>query len=168
MNPNVAIQPASLDLVESFYDCIKSVVAERKYLARLEPPTLEAVREFTEASIAGSIDRFFAIDDDQVIGSCDIIPNNRDGFRPSASLGIMIHRDYRSSGIGTKLMETAITAAWMRPLSRIELEVFASNVGAIELCKRFGFIEEGRKLNARYIDGAFDDNVLMALHRNND
>ncbi|MDA1280319.1 MAG: GNAT family N-acetyltransferase [Chloroflexi bacterium] len=158
-------QPASIELVDSFYECIRAVVSERKYLARLEPPSRDAVESFTRDAVAGRIDRFFALDKARVVGSCDIIPAEREGFPHSASLGIMVHREYRRMGIGSRLMKKAIGAAWDRDPTRIELEVFGSNAAAIDLYRKFGFVEEGRKLQARFIDGVFDDNVFMALLR---
>ena len=165
MPSKVVIQPASLELVDSFYECIESVVSERRFFARLQPPSRVDVDRFTQDAIDGKIDRFFAVEGTRVVGSCDIIPNNREGFRHSADLGIMVHRDYRRLGIGSSLMKKAVSAAWSRDLTRIELEVFTSNTAAIELYLKFGFAEEGRKLQARFIDGDFDDSVLMALLR---
>lgn len=48
-------------------------------------------------------------------------------------------------------------------LARIELEVFASNVAAIALYERLGFVHEGRKRSARILDGRIEDMLCMAL-----
>ena len=60
--------------------------------------------------------------------------------------------------------------AWVRgffpaDLTRIELEVYASNSAAIALYRRFGFSEEGLKRRARFLDGQYQDILLMALLR---
>ena len=39
----------------------------------------------------------------------------------------------------------------------------ASNVNANRLYEKLGFKHEGLKRRARHLDGAWDDNVLMAL-----
>jgi len=57
----------------------------------------------------------------------------------------------------------AIAAAWEVGMTRIELEVLASNPKAIRLYEKLGFVHEGVKRRARHLDGAWDDNVLMAL-----
>ena len=48
-------------------------------------------------------------------------------------------------------------------MTRIELEVMASNATAVRLYEQLGFVHEGVKRRARHLDGAWDDNVLMAL-----
>ncbi len=49
-------------------------------------------------------------------------------------------------------------------LSRVELEVFASNEIAIRLYLEAEFVMEGRKIGARILDGRTDDVCLMALN----
>ena len=51
-------------------------------------------------------------------------------------------------------------------LDRIELEVFASNVRAVELYRRTGFVEEGRRRCARKLDGVCDDILMFGILRN--
>lgn len=50
----------------------------------------------------------------------------------------------------------------MRHQPRVELEVFASNTAAIALYEKLGFVVEGRKSRARKVDGAYDDDLIMA------
>lgn len=60
------------------------------------------------------------------------------------SLGIIIHRDYRSQGIGKILMNTAIQ--WAKNniyYEKLELEVLQSNVPGISLYEKVGFVHEG-------------------------
>jgi RimJ/RimL family protein N-acetyltransferase len=56
----------------------------------------------------------------------------------------------------------ALRAAEEAGLTRIELEVFASNHAAIRLYERHGFVIEGVKRGARVLDGIVDDLVCMA------
>jgi len=43
------------------------------------------------------------------------------------------------------------------------LGVFSSNEPAIALYRSLGFQEEGRKKRGRFVDGIYDDVILMAL-----
>jgi RimJ/RimL family protein N-acetyltransferase len=70
---------------------------------------------------------------------------------------------YRGKGIGRNLLRSAISAARDVGITRIELEVFASNTVARRLYESAGFVEEGIKRNARIIDGKADDHISMAL-----
>jgi RimJ/RimL family protein N-acetyltransferase len=46
---------------------------------------------------------------------------------------------------------------------RVELEVLAFNLRAIQCYKRCGFVEEGRKRKACFSDGEYRDVVIMAI-----
>jgi ribosomal protein S18 acetylase RimI-like enzyme len=72
-------------------------------------------------------------------------------------------KDCRGRGLGKALLEGALAVARERRLERVELDVYASNLTAIRLYKKFGFQIEGRKRRARKIDGKYDDIIVMAL-----
>jgi putative acetyltransferase len=93
-----------------------------------------------------------------------IFPNPR--LRHSASLGIMVHRDYQGQGAGTQLMAALIDLAdnWLM-LVRIELTVYTDNETAIALYKKFGFEIEGIKKKAAIRGGTFVDEYIMARIR---
>jgi ribosomal protein S18 acetylase RimI-like enzyme len=74
-----------------------------------------------------------------------------------------VHKDFRRRGIGTRLIDEAISRAKEKGLERIELGVFASNAPAIKLYEKMGFVVEGVKKKARKLDGVYDDLVNMAL-----
>ena len=76
-------------------------------------------------------------------------------------MGVM--HGFRGQGYGTRLMEATILAAKEYGIERVELEVYASNVPAIRLYEKRGFVHEGVKKNARKLDGQYDDVLLMAL-----
>jgi ribosomal protein S18 acetylase RimI-like enzyme len=76
-------------------------------------------------------------------------------------MGVM--NGYRRRGIGTRLLAAAIKKPQANGLTRIELEVYATNQGAIVLYERFGFVREGVRRRARYVDGIWDDFVMMTL-----
>ena len=102
-------------------------------------------------------------EDERVVGWCDIVRVPMEGFNHTGRLGMGLLAPYRGRGIGRRLAEAAIAAAWDVGMTRIELEVMASNAKAIRLYEQLGFVHEGVKRRARHLDGAWDDNVLMAL-----
>jgi len=138
------------------------VARERRFLARVEAPPVEQVRAFTESVRGRGGVRIAALDGDQIVGWCDIAPDEREGFRHCGRLGMGLLPTHRGQGHGRALLEAALAMAGARGLSRIELEVFESNAGAIRLYERLGFRREGTKLGARILDGRTDDLVLMA------
>jgi RimJ/RimL family protein N-acetyltransferase len=58
-----------------------------------------------------------------------------------------------------------LSQVFAKTLKRVELEVFASNKIAIGLYEREGFVIEGRKRFARFLDGAEDDILIMGCLR---
>lgn len=159
----IAIKPISAEDIEGFHQALDSVARERRYLLLLEAPSLDQVESFVRANIERNVAQFVAIDAGSVVGWCDISPQTRDGLTHTGELGMGVVADYRRRGIGYRLLEATVTKALSNGLTRIELEVFASNRAAIALCERFGFEHEGRKKKARYVDGTWDDIVIMAL-----
>jgi ribosomal protein S18 acetylase RimI-like enzyme len=160
---DIRIVPISEKHIESFHSCLDSVAHERRYLGFLKAPPIESIREFVESNIRGKIPQYVADDGDRVVGWCDITPSKGDGFTHVGRLGMGVLDGYRGKGYGTRLMEEAIQAAKNSGIERIELEVYASNVPAIKLYEKRGFVHEGAKRKARKLDGAYDDILMMAL-----
>ena len=160
---NLAIQPATLDMAESFQRTLDAVARERRFLIFLEAPPIESVRKFIAQILAKGWSQFHAIHDGQVVGWCDIVRDERPGMTHIGHLGIGLLPEYRGQKIGPRLLAATIADAFQKGITRIELEVFASNTRAIALYRKTGFVEEGRKRNARFVDGVYDDNICMAL-----
>lgn len=62
-------------------------------------------------------------------------------------------------------MEAAITKAWAKGFSRVELIVRTDNANAKALYERFGFAVEGMSRRLLCIEGEFFDTYMMALVR---
>ncbi len=159
----IRIVPATPELLPSFRECLDSVARERKWLG-----AVQRTRPRKCASIGASTSRedapaFFAVDGPRVVGFIDIVPQEREGIRHRGQLGMGIHADYRGRGIGTRLMEAALAKARAAGLIRVDLGVYVSNPAAMALYAKFGFIEEGRIVKGRYLDGRFDDIIQMGL-----
>jgi ribosomal protein S18 acetylase RimI-like enzyme len=160
---NIAIVPASLDYIASFRDCLDSVARERQWLMTLQAHPLEQVREYWSGMIAANDPCFFAVDGERVVGWIDIRRHPEEGICHRGRLGMGILRDYRGRGIGRRLMEAALTKAKQHGLIRVELTVYDSNVTAIALYRKCGFVEEGRTIKGRYLDERFEDIINMGL-----
>lgn len=78
-------------------------------------------------------------------------------------LGIGLLQAYRGQGIGTRLLDPTFQAAKAIGLTRIELKVRASNLTAIRLYEKSGFIAEGTLKNDILDNGRFEHTTIMAL-----
>ena len=106
-----------------------------------------------------------AVTEDKVVGWADIIPKQKGSAQHTGELGMGIVASCRGQGIGKELLEKVIRHSWEIGLKRLELEVFASNLIAISLYERYGFEHEGTKQNARFVDGEYEDVLIMAQCR---
>ncbi|CAH2215186.1 GNAT family N-acetyltransferase [Tepidibacter aestuarii] len=104
-------------------------------------------------------------DETKVVGLVGLHVNSTPRLRHSASIGIMVHRDYQGKGIGKKLMKEILDLAdnWLM-LKRVELGVFADNERAIKLYELYGFKIEGRRKYAAIRNGKYEDEYIMGRY----
>ena len=160
---DIVIQPASLDLADSFRQALDVVAREHRYLIFQEAPPLASTRNFISQVLAKGWSQFYALHDGKVVGWCDVVRDERPGMTHVGRLGIGILPEYRGQKIGARLLAATVADAFQRGITRIELEVFATNARALALYRKFGFVEEGRKRQARCLDGIYEDSICMAL-----
>jgi RimJ/RimL family protein N-acetyltransferase len=79
-------------------------------------------------------------------------------------LGMMVAREWRGRGVGSALVAAAIDWARGRGLHKLSLGVFPHNEAAIALYRKFGFVEEGRRIrHMRRASGELWDLIDMGL-----
>lgn len=105
---------------------------------------------------------FLAFDEKKVIGYVSIVFPKFKKLQGNAYLIIAIRKKYRGMGIGSLLMQKAEEYAKDKKVRRMELEVFGSNLNAIELYKKRGYLVEGVKKEAIVTQEGFDDVIIMA------
>ena len=92
----------------------------------------------------------------KVVGLCDIYKKRENSeISHIGVLGISIIKEYRNKGIGTLMMRKAIELA-KNHFDILVLDVFETNIRAIHLYEKLGFIKfaylpEGIKRNGKYI-----------------
>ncbi len=159
----VHIRAMREDDIEGFLHALDAVARERRFLASTEAPPVEAAREYVRNNLKRGVPHFLALEGSSVVGWIDIALDWKTAFSHKGTLGMGVIQEYRRKGVGTRLMARAIKRAKEIGLEKIELEVFESNTGAIELYRKFGFREEGRKMRGSKIDGRYENNLLMGL-----
>ena len=162
----IRIEESQPDYAEKFRTTLDSVARERRCLTLTEAPPLENVTEFITKVQAGAGVQIVALNEqNDVVGIADIIINANEGYRHCGRFAVLVAREYRGKRIGRRLCEEIIRLAREKlTISRVELDVYASNEGAIALYESLGFVHEGKKVRARILDGIEDDVLFMALH----
>ncbi len=134
-----------------------AVAAERDGIATEPPVDVDARTEQFAGSIDGTI---LAVAAGDFVGSLHV-DANRFGV---GELGMAVARPWRGRGVGSALLAAAIEKARGEGLHKLSLEVFPHNEAAIALYRKFGFVEEGRRVkHYRRASGELWDSIVMGL-----
>ena len=133
-----------------------AAVAEERNGIATEPP-VDVEARAASWTLDGT---FVAVGDREIVGSLNVI-ESRFGF---GEIGMAVARDWRGRGVGSALLAEGIDWAGERGLHKLSLSVFVHNTAAIALYSKFGFIEEGRRINHyRRANGELWDALDMGL-----
>lgn len=163
----VIIRDAEPKDARSLIDVNMNVVNEKIYMMR-EPDeavyTVEGEQNKIERYISSEGSLYLAAEvNNKVIGYIDFQNGGLKRTKHAGSFSIYILKKWRTSGIGSMLLESLIDWAEKNPLiEKITLAVFSTNENAQILYRKFGFTEEGRcPRDMKLSDGTYMDSVLM-------
>lgn len=149
--------------IEAFREAVGTVAKESRYLALMDTPSIEQVRDFIAEQLRNKMPHYIAIEGDMVIGWCDIASFNRPALAHSGLLRMGVLKEYRGSGVGAELMRIVLDKAKEMGIERVELDVRADNERAVKFYKKFGFEVEGVKRKACKTDGVYANVLTMGL-----
>ena len=133
-----------------------AAVAEERDGIASEPP-VDIEKRAASWHLEGD---FVAEVDGEIIGQIHV-DATRHGF---GEIGMAVARDWRGRDVGSALMAAAIEWARGEGLHKLSLGVFAHNEAAIALYRKFGFVEEGRRVkHYRRQGGELWDTIEMGL-----
>lgn len=131
---------------------------------RLPFQSIEDTRRWL-AKRESSVPNLVAIVNDVIVGNASL--KRFEGRRQhAASFGIGVHDEFTGQGIGQALLKALIDVAddWLN-ITRLELTVYADNIPAVTLYRKFGFGEEGRLRAFAFRGGTYVDAYAMARIR---
>ena len=99
----------------------------------------------------------------RIIGVLFLESSSRQRLAHVATLHMSVAKEWRSRGVGTALLQSAIEWAKSHPvIEKLGLAVFSSNSRAIGLYRKLGFVEEGRRpREIKFGPDMYVDDVLM-------
>jgi RimJ/RimL family protein N-acetyltransferase len=99
----------------------------------------------------------------EVVGMIDFRNDGRRRMAHTGAIGMSVLPAWRGEGLGRALLEALLDWAGASPrIEKIELNVRADNERAIELYRKLGFLEQGRRPRAiKLAPGRYVDDVLM-------
>lgn len=146
---------------KSFHEALSIVAKEKVYIEMIEAPPLERVSSFQNGLIAKDGPVYYAINNDRVVGWCDVFPEENPRQNHRGGLGMGLLPEFRGQGLGTKLLSSVLDHAKKFGLEKVELNVYTSNAPAVALYKKFGFEQEGLIKKYRKLDGQYFDCLAM-------
>jgi len=82
----------------------------------------------------------------------------------TARFGIALDKQHQNKGYGTEVMRWAIRYCFKtHNMHRIELELVATNVRALHVYEKIGFVREGLRRKNIWADGRWIDTIEMGL-----
>ena len=101
----------------------------------------------------------------KIIGFARCQGNTLCRFRHKAEFGIGILKEYWGNGIGNILLENILFWSDSMKIEKISLNVVETNIKAIALYKKYGFVEEGLlKRDRLHKDGRYYNTVIMGRY----
>lgn len=104
------------------------------------------------------------VEDGELIGS--VVLYGTTYLTQTATFAIILAPEASGQGYGTEATRLMVDYGFRSlPLHRIELSAWAFNTRALAAYERAGFLVEGRRRQVVFADGAWHDQVLMAVLR---
>lgn len=97
----------------------------------------------------------------QLVGYIGLIAEKLQRTKHIGRVVVGVSDQSRGLGIGTKLFQEIFKWVEGKEFTRLELTIIETNIVAIKLYEKMGFIKEGKRVNSLYIDGKFIDEWSM-------
>lgn len=156
------------DLVGTYAEWLDDHDVTRYLEAGRTPNTAEAMQRYYDAHANSPNHAVFAICErasDRHVGNVKLGPIH--WVHRYAEWGILLGaKDCWGKGYGTEATRLSVRYAFERlNLRKVVLGVAADHKAAVEVYRRVGFREEGRVAELLYIDGAYQDKLVMGVTR---
>jgi RimJ/RimL family protein N-acetyltransferase len=161
------IRPVRVEDAEAVLSIQREVVGEKDYFIAISEEfnkTTEEHQEWIQKIIEHERETMFVAEiEGKVVGWIVFKSQERKRMHHTGSFAIMLQKDCRNKGIGKLLIHELLRWAEEHPIiEKISLGTFSTNTRAIELYKKLGFVEEGRKVKEfKFSENEYVDDVLM-------
>jgi len=161
------IRPARTNDAAALLRVRRAVLAERRFfitqLEEFRDTIDDQIRDIRALERSTNSLFLIARRGSQLVGLLTVRGGGLNRMRHTGKLEVMVLSTARGLGVGRALLEAAISWAQAHPeIEKLGLSVFVENTRAVELYRRYGFREEGRRPREfRLEDGRYVDDLLM-------
>ncbi|MGA4719864.1 GNAT family N-acetyltransferase [Fictibacillus nanhaiensis] len=152
---------------EAILQIHRDVISEHDYFIALPNEfnkTIEDHQEWIQSILKHERETMLVAEyENNVVGWIVFRSQERMRMHHIGSFAIMLRKEFRNKGIGKLLIHELLSWAEKHPvIEKVTLGTFSTNTRAIELYKKLGFIEEGRKVREfKFSNDEYVDDVLM-------
>lgn len=167
-NIEVTVRRATKDDAQKMIDFYNVVGGETDFLSFGANEFKRDLQEYEEYITATSNEpssiMLLALIDSEIISIATINSSQKERTKHVGTLGIVISKKYTGLGLGRLLMNDLIEWAKQNGVTKkISLVTNETNTVAIELYKKLGFEVEGLLKKDNFINGNFNNTVIMGL-----
>jgi ribosomal protein S18 acetylase RimI-like enzyme len=151
-------------------DFVGSMYASSPFLARYPEEwkiSLEDETKFLKTTVEAT-DRIMlgAFADGKLVGLTDCLPvSANQKIHHRGQCAISVASSFAHKGLGSLIFGLMLEQAKLAGFEQVELEVVASNVWAIRLYEKYGFVRIGIIPHGfKYKDGSYQDLVIMVCN----
>jgi RimJ/RimL family protein N-acetyltransferase len=158
------VRPARSEDLDELVQQIWEVALEGRWIATEVPFDREARRIRLEDTLSSGPSSTVLVVDTSSAGGPGVVGHISVNVASYgvADIGMLIIVGWRGLGLGTLMLDAAIEWASAEGAHKMALEAWPHNLSALELYRRAGFVEEGRKRrHYRRNSGEIWDAVLM-------
>ncbi|MBX5466440.1 MAG: GNAT family N-acetyltransferase [Firmicutes bacterium] len=160
---SVVVEPAGVEDAPGILHLMAVVGAEGQWIANEGPAmTVEQQRRLIQGLNPQDHLLLVARAEGTVVGTLEMVRGPLPKMRHTATVGMALLPDWRGQRLGERLLRAAERWAAQVGVEKISLSVFATNLPAIRLYRRLGYVEEGRRRGQYRIAGALVDELWMA------
>ncbi|RZT16468.1 GNAT family N-acetyltransferase [Fictibacillus sp. BK138] len=164
----VTIKEATKKDAQSMIDFYNVVGGETDFLSFGANEFKRNLQEYEEYITATSNEpnsiMLLVLIDSEIISIATINSSQKERTRHVGTLGIVVSKKYTGLGLGKVLMNDLIEWAKQNGVTKkISLVTNENNTVAIELYKKLGFEMEGLLKQDNFINGVFNNTVIMGL-----
>ena len=160
---HVTIRQAVGKDAERIIDLINNVGSEKKYIVIEQfSHSIEWEKKYIDNLDPRNIVYLVALVKRQIAGIISVERETYPKTMHTGTLGMIVSREYRREGIGSKLIEMVLKWSKSRHIEKVNLQCFSTNLPAIALYKKFGFYEEARRKGQFKIGDEYIDEIMMA------
>ncbi|MBH0168134.1 GNAT family N-acetyltransferase [Fictibacillus sp. 18YEL24] len=161
------IRTVCVEDAEAILQIHREVISEHDYFIALPNEfnkTIEDHQEWIRNILKHERETMLVAEyENNVVGWIVFRSQDRMRMHHIGSFAIMLKKECRNKGIGKLMIQKLLTWAEKHPvIEKVTLGTFSTNTRAIELYRKLGFVEEGRKIREfKFGNDEYVDDVLM-------